>query len=59
MMWLADNIGTIAAVGILVLILAAAELAVFRNKKKGKSNCGCGCSHCAMKDACGNSESKR
>ena len=52
MVWLAENLGTIA-------VLAGIAVAVFfivrklrRDAKCGNGMCGCGCKDCAMHGAC-------
>ena len=50
--WIQANIGTIAVLAAVLIILGAIVAVMIRNKKKGKSSCGCGCEHCAMNGAC-------
>lgn len=56
MKWLADNIGNIIVIAVLVAIVGLIIWRMVRNKKKGKSTCGCGCGGCAMKDMCHSKE---
>jgi len=52
--WIVNNIGTIIVCAILLSIVTAIIIYLYKNKKAGKNscNCGCGCNHCAMKDSC-------
>lgn len=52
MTWLANNWGTLVAIGVVALLIAGAIFALVRDKKRGKCSCGCNCSACAMKGAC-------
>jgi len=51
-LWLSENLVTIA----ICLFLAAAVTAIIvklaRDRKKGKTSCGCNCAHCAMAGSC-------
>ncbi|MBQ3391220.1 MAG: FeoB-associated Cys-rich membrane protein [Clostridia bacterium] len=50
--WLSNNLGTIAAALVVLLLSGAAAATLIRDKKKGKSSCGCNCAHCAMAGSC-------
>ena len=47
-----ENIGSIAILLALALIIGFVAFKVIRDKKRGKSSCGCGCGSCPMKDKC-------
>ena len=47
-----ENIGSIAILLALALIIGLVAFKVIRDKKRGKSSCGCGCGSCPMKDKC-------
>ncbi len=51
MMWITANIGTVAVLVLLVVIVGFAVASIVNDRKKGKS-CGCGCEHCAMSKSC-------
>ena len=46
--WIADNIGTIVVLLVLVLIVAAVVRSMIRDKRCGKSSCGGNCAHCNL-----------
>ena len=50
--FITQNIGTIAVLAVLALIVASIVIKMRKDKKQGKGSCGCGCGGCAMKDAC-------
>ena len=50
--WLAENIGTIIVVIILLCIVTAILAVRIHNRRLGKSSCGCNCQHCAMSGSC-------
>ena len=54
--WISANIGTIIAIVIVALIVAAAVFVLVRDKKRGKSifgsSCGGGCANCPMHGSC-------
>ena len=50
--FITQNMGTIAVLLVLALVVALIINKMRRDKKAGKGGCGCGCSGCAMKDCC-------
>ncbi len=50
--FITQNMGTIAVLAVLALIIGLIIRKMRKDKKEGKSSCGCGCEGCAMKDAC-------
>lgn len=52
LIWLSNNIGTLAAAMIVIAIVCMAAVITIKNKKKGQSSCGCNCAHCAMAGSC-------
>ena len=50
--WIVANLSTIIVCAVLIAVLAAIIVSMFRDKKKGKSSCGCGCANCAMSGTC-------
>ena len=44
--------GTLIVGIILVAVVAAIIMSLFKNKKNGKSSCGNNCAHCAMSGSC-------
>ncbi len=53
--FIAENIGTIAVVAVLIAIVAAITVPMIINKKKGRRVCsgGCaGCAGCSMSGCC-------
>ena len=52
LLWLSENIGTIAVSLVLILIVALIIRGMIRENKQGKSSCGCKCSHCPMGASC-------
>ncbi len=44
--WLAENIGTIAVLIVLIAIVTGIVLAMRKDKKSGKHSCGGNCSSC-------------
>ena len=50
--WLGENLATILISLLLIAMVAAISVKLYRDKKKGKSSCGAGCAHCAMHGAC-------
>ena len=52
MEFITQNIGTIAVLFILAVIIGLIINKMRKDKKEGKSGCGCGCSGCAIKDSC-------
>jgi len=50
--WITDNIGTIAVLIILVLIVSLIIIKKIRDKKNGVSSCGCGCENCPSNSSC-------
>jgi len=57
MKWLAENVGNIVVVIILLIVLGLALFSVIRRKRKGLSSCGCDCGSCGMSGFC-NKEKK-
>ena len=49
--WIGANLATILICMILLAVVAAIVVRMFRNRKKGHS-CGCGCSNCALSGHC-------
>ena len=49
--WIGANLSTILICMILLAVVAAIVVRMFRNRKKGHS-CGCGCSDCALSGHC-------
>ena len=47
-----QNMGTIAVLLVLAVIVGLIVNKLCKDKKSGKGGCGCGCSGCAMKDSC-------
>lgn len=52
LVWLEQNIGTIAICALLIAMVVAILLSIRRDKKRGKSACCGSCAHCAMNGAC-------
>ncbi|MGN0447631.1 MAG: FeoB-associated Cys-rich membrane protein [Acutalibacteraceae bacterium] len=52
MEFLTENIGTIAVLAVIVLIIGAIIFKMRKDKKEGKSSCGCGCSGCPNESFC-------
>ena len=52
MEFITQNLGTIAVLLVLAVIVGAIIIKMRKDKKQGKGSCGCGCSGCAMRDAC-------
>jgi hypothetical protein len=52
MEFITQNIGTIAVLIVLAVIVGLVIFKMRKDKKEGKSGCGCGCGGCAMKDSC-------
>ena len=50
--FITQNIGTIAVLLVLAIIVGLIINKMRRDKKDGKGGCGCSCSGCAMKDSC-------
>ncbi len=50
--WLAENIGTIVVLILLIIIVGAIIASMIKDKKQGRTSCGCGCANCAMKGKC-------
>lgn len=50
--WIAENIGTILICAVLVAVVAAIIVSMYRDRKRGKSSCGGSCAHCAMCGSC-------
>ena len=51
--WIMENFGTILITAVLIAIVAAIIVHLFRKKKKGGScSCGCGCENCAAAGRC-------
>lgn len=50
--WLGENLATILISILLIGIVAAIIVKLYKDKKKGKSSCGAGCEHCAMHGSC-------
>ena len=50
--FITQNMGTIAVLLVLAVIVGLIINKMRNDKKQGKSSCGCGCSGCAMKDSC-------
>ncbi len=54
MNWIVNNIGNIAIIAALCLVIGLIVVKMIRDKKKGKGGCSCGCGSCGMKDICHN-----
>jgi hypothetical protein len=52
MEFITQNIGTVAVLLVLAVIVGLIINKIRKDKKLGKGSCGCGCSSCAMKDSC-------
>lgn len=52
MAWIMQNLGTIIACLVLIVITGAIVLHMIKNKKSGKSSCGCNCGGCPMSGTC-------
>ena len=52
MEFITQNMGTIAVLVILAIVIGLIINKMRKDKREGKSGCGCGCSGCAMKDSC-------
>lgn len=53
--YIVENIGTIAVITMIAVAVGAAIFKMIKDKRKGKSACGCGCAnctHCAMTGYC-------
>lgn len=50
--FLKENIGTIIAGGIVLLVVLFVLLKMRRDKKNHKTSCGCGCSGCPSSEIC-------
>jgi hypothetical protein len=59
MQWIADNIGNIVIITLLVLMVIGIVMKLIKDKRKGKSSCGCNCGHCAMSGMCHNQTGKK
>lgn len=53
MMWILNNIGTIAVFIILAAIVGLIVFRMRKDKAKGKLSCGCNCAECALHGKCG------
>ena len=49
---ISENAGTIIVALVLIGIVSAVIIVMYRDKKKGKSVCGGNCGHCPMSAAC-------
>lgn len=52
MEFITQNMGTIAVLLVLAVIVGLVIFKMRKDKKAGKGSCGCGCGGCAMKDSC-------
>ncbi len=52
MVWLGANIGTIAVLLVLIVIVSLIVRVIVRDKKAGRSSCGAGCANCPMHGKC-------
>jgi hypothetical protein len=50
--WLAQNLGTIVVLLVLIAVVALIIRYLVGQKKRGKTSCGCNCAGCAMRNAC-------
>ncbi len=52
--WISANLGTIAVLAVLVLVVGLVVANMVKKKKAGKPacDCGCGCSGCALNGQC-------
>ncbi len=50
--FLQNNIGTIIAAAVVIVLLGFAAWRMISDKKQGKSSCGCGCSGCPNAGLC-------
>ncbi|MBO5036902.1 MAG: FeoB-associated Cys-rich membrane protein [Clostridia bacterium] len=50
--WLINNLGTIAVLVILAIIVTLIVIKLIKDKKQGRSSCGCGCQNCSMSEHC-------
>lgn len=51
-MWIAENIGTIIVLAVLVAVVTFILKVMKKDKLAGKSSCGGGCANCAMQGKC-------
>lgn len=47
-----ENLGTIATLAVVLVIVALLVFKLVRDKRKGKTSCSCGCSSCPMSGGC-------
>ncbi len=52
MVWVQENLASLAVGLVLLAVLAAVAVSMARNRRAGKSGCGCGCEHCANRGFC-------
>lgn len=52
MVWVQENLASLAVGLVLLTVLAAVAVSMARNRRAGKSGCGCGCEHCANRGFC-------
>ena len=50
--WFMENLATILVGLVLLAVVAAIVLCMYRGRKKGKAGCGCGCANCPMHGSC-------
>ncbi len=56
MLWLKANLGTIAVVLVILVIVALIVRNIVKDKKAGRSTCGSNCAHCQMAGQCHQTE---
>lgn len=52
MVWVQENLASLAVGLVLLAVLAAVAVSMARSRRAGKSGCGCGCEHCANRGFC-------
>ena len=50
--WIANNVGSILVLAVLLLTVGLILAFHLRRKRQGGSSCGCGCSSCPMAERC-------
>ena len=59
MTWIAENIGNIIVILLLLAVVGAAIFSIVNKKRKGLSSCGCNCGSCGMAGMCGKNEGRK
>lgn len=50
--WLSQNWGSLLVGAVLLLVVGAAAVSLWRKRKASPGGCGCGCAHCPMHESC-------